>query len=161
MRRRSPDGGVSAALGGGALPEEYPTDPPSLVLNGAIFGLWGLRDAAVGLDHPGAAASFDAGVDTLAANIERWDTGSWSRYDLYPHPVTNVASPAYHALHILQLEATQALAPRDEIGSAARRFARYAESTANRTRAVGHKVLFRFAVPRSRRVAGLLPWGRA
>jgi heparosan-N-sulfate-glucuronate 5-epimerase len=157
---QSSEGGASAALDSGALPEEYPTEPPSLVLNGAIFGLWGLRDVGVALGDADASTAFGAGVDALAENVDRWDTGFWSRYDLFPHAVTNVASPAYHALHVLQLEATHGLAPRPQLADAAARFARYAASPALRARAFAAKALFRLAVPRSRRLAGVLPWSR-
>jgi heparosan-N-sulfate-glucuronate 5-epimerase len=160
LRLASSEGGASASLDGGSLPEEYPTDPPSFVLNGAIFALWGVRDAGVGLSDADASARFRDGVDVLAENVHRWDTGAWSRYDLFPHPVTNVASTAYHALHVLQLEATNELAPRPALSEAAARFAAYAESRVKRTRAFMAKALFRVAVPRSRRVAAVLPWAR-
>ncbi|HKP92036.1 MAG TPA: D-glucuronyl C5-epimerase family protein [Thermoleophilaceae bacterium] len=160
MRRPSTEGGASAQLDGRWFPEEYPTDPPSFVLNGAVFALWGLRDVAVGLGDGTAARDFEAGVDALAASIHRWDTGSWSRYDLHPHRVTNVASRAYHELHVTQLEAMADLAPRPAIGDAAARFAAYDASRARQARALARKVLFRVAEPRSARVARLLPWAR-
>ena len=160
LSRTAADGGASAPLDGTLVPEEYPTEPPSLVLNGMIFGLWGLRDVAVGLGEESARAAFEAGVDALARSIGRWDTGWWSAYDLHPHRVRNVASIGYHALHIAQLEATDALAPRPELAEAARRWAGYAESPAARARAWGAKVAFRLAVPRSARVARVVPWAR-
>ena len=156
----SAEGGASAELDGRRLPEEYPTDPPSFVLNGAIFALWGLRDVAVALDDPGARREFEAGTDALAASIELWDTGRWSRYDLYPHRVTNVASAAYHELHVAQLEAMEQLAARPELQAAAARFAGYAASPARRAAALARKVLFRLAEPRNVRAARLLPWAR-
>jgi len=156
----SSEGGASASLEGGSLPEEYPTEPPSFVLNGAIFALWGLRDVGIALGDDDALARFRDGVDVLAENVHRWDTGVWSRYDLYPHPVVNVASTAYHALHVLQLEATNTLAPHPALSDAAARFAAYAESPVKRARAFTAKALFRVAVPRSRRMATLLPWAR-
>jgi hypothetical protein len=139
---------------------EYPTDPPSFVLNGAIFALWGLRDVALALGDERAGEEFEAGVDALAASIDRWDTGSWSRYDLYPHRVANVASRAYHELHLAQLEAMQELAPRPQLAAAAERFARYAASPVRQAEALARKALFRVAEPRSARVARLLPWAR-
>ena len=160
MRLPSTEGGASAQLDGRQLPEEYPTDPPSFVLNGAIFALWGLRDVAVGLGDAEADSAFEAGVDALAASIHRWDTGGWSRYDLFPHRVVNVASGAYHELHTAQLEAMHALAPRAELARAADRFAGYAASPTRRAGALARKGLFRLAEPRSARVAGLLPWAR-
>jgi hypothetical protein len=140
---------VQARLGDGAWPEEYPTDPPSYVLNGGIFALWGLYDVREGLGDEDAAREFEQGAGVLAANLHRWDTGYWSRYDLFPHPVMNVASSFYHALHTSQLEAMQVIAPRPEFESAARRFAGYAERRTNSGRAFARKVLFRLAVPRN------------
>jgi hypothetical protein len=160
LGRTAADAGASAPLGGALVPEEYPTDPPSLVLNGMIFGLWGLRDVAVALGDGEAKAAFEAGVDALAGSIERWDTGWWSAYDLHPHPVRNVASVGYHQLHIAQLEALHALAPRPALAEAAARWAGYAGSRANRTRAWAGKIAFRAAVPRSPRVSRVLPWSR-
>ncbi|HEX8648425.1 MAG TPA: D-glucuronyl C5-epimerase family protein [Thermoleophilaceae bacterium] len=160
LGRTADEGGASAPLGSALVPEEYPTRPPSLVLNGMIFGLWGLRDVAVAYGDADARAAFEAGVDALAASIDRWDTGWWSAYDLHPHRVRNVASIGYHALHVAQLEATHELAPRPALAEAARRWAGYAESPAARARAWGAKVAFRLAVPRNPRVARALPWAR-
>ncbi|MEA2828299.1 MAG: heparosan-N-sulfate-glucuronate 5-epimerase, partial [Actinomycetota bacterium] len=154
------EGGVQAQLGGRPFPEEYPTTPPSFVLNGAIFALWGIRDVGTGLADAGALRQWHEGIDTLAANLDRWDTGWWSRYALYPHPVVNPASSFYHALHVAQLQATEALTPRPEIAAARRRFQGYAASRRCRIRAFAHKALFRVLVPRNRYLAFRLPWTR-
>src|SRR5439155_4618703 len=53
------DGGVRATLDGGWLPEEYPTTPPSLVLNGGIFALWASYDVAAGLGDEDGRALFE------------------------------------------------------------------------------------------------------
>jgi heparosan-N-sulfate-glucuronate 5-epimerase len=151
-------GGVQAILDGGPLPEEYPTDPPSHVLNGAIFGLWGYYDVAAGLDDRQAAEAFEAGVGALAGSINRWDTGYWSRYDLYPHRVVNVASWGYHALHVNQLRAMNLIAPRPEFEAAIARFERYSTLRVNRGRVLLQKLVFRSLYPRNRRLAERLPW---
>ena len=44
------EGGLRAPLGDGFFLEEYPTEMPSLVLNGGIFALWGCNDVAIALD---------------------------------------------------------------------------------------------------------------
>ena len=144
------DGGVRAALGDGFVCEEYPTSPPSLVLNGIMFGLWGCHDVALALDDPVARGLFEEGTETLAANLDRYDTGYWSRYDLYPHRVVNVASPAYHELHIDQLRATARLSGDPAFERRAERWEGYAASRAGAARAFAHKVIFRLAVPRGR-----------
>jgi heparosan-N-sulfate-glucuronate 5-epimerase len=154
----TPDGGTRASLDGGPWLEEYPTDPPSYVLNGGLFAIWGLYDVAVGLNDPRARSDFDACLDTLARNAHRWDTGRWSRYDLFPHPfMVNVASLAYHALHINQLRGMQRIAPRTEVGDVLGRFEGYAGSRTLRARAFAAKSAFRLAVPRDERLARVWP----
>ena len=161
MRRPSAEGGAMALLDGAPIPEEYPTDPPSFVLNGAIFALWGYRDVALLLGDERAGADFERGVDALAANIHRWDTGWWSLYDLFPHHVRNVASPAYHALHITQLDAMQRVEPRPELGAARDRFVAYAEGRSGELRAFAAKAAFRLLVPRNAWLARRMPSSHA
>jgi heparosan-N-sulfate-glucuronate 5-epimerase len=153
-------GGLRIPLGSGFFLEEYPTEPPSMVLNGGIFALWGYRDAAVALGDAEAEREFETGVDSLAANIMRWDTGGWTRYDLFPHPVTNIASSFYHLLHINQLRAMQVIAPRPELGAAVQRWDRYRRSRLLRATAFARKATFRLLVPRSPYLAHRLPFGR-
>jgi heparosan-N-sulfate-glucuronate 5-epimerase len=153
-------GGVQALLDGRPFPEEYPTQPPSYVLNGGIFALWGLRDVAVALGEKGARRDFAEGAETLALNLHRWDTGHWSLYDLFPHPIPNPASSFYHALHISQLQAMAMFAPHPEIDRVRARFERYAASARLRRRAFAHKCAYRLLVPRNRLLAHRLPWTR-
>lgn len=152
--------GVCAALEGAQWPEEYPTHPPSFVLNGAIFAWWGLRDVGLGLGDADAHRAFEAGVDVLASNLHRFDTGRWSLYCLRWYPVRHVASSFYHALHITQLEAMQALAPRPEFEATRERWLGYVDSAPLRWRALSQKVLFRIVVPRNPLLAHRLPWTR-
>ncbi len=152
------EGGLRARLGAGFFLEEYPTDPPSHVLNGGIFALWGYHDVALGLGDEVARREFERGVDTLAQNVGRWDTGSWSRYDLFPRRVDNVASSAYHLLHINQLLAMQLIAPSPELAAAAARFEGYLRSRPHRILAFARKALFRALVPRNRLLAHRTPF---
>jgi heparosan-N-sulfate-glucuronate 5-epimerase len=152
LRWLTSEGGASAPLGDARIPEEYPTQPPSLVLNGAIYALWGLRDVATGLDDARAATDFEAGVEALARHLHHWDTGRWSRYDLYPHAGghPNVASPAYHRLHIDQLSVRELLAPDERFSRMRARFEGYAASPRLRAGAFARKVGFRLRHPRGR-----------
>lgn len=151
----TPKGGVQASLGDRPFPEEYPTLPPSFVLNGAIFAWWGCHDVGVVLGGR-AVDDWNDAVETLARNIHRWDLGYWSAYDLFPHPIRNVASTAYHALHVNQLRAFHRLAPRPELAASLAAFERYAESRACVARAVAGKVAFRLRVPRDPTLARIL-----
>ncbi len=148
MRISTRNGGVLARLGDGIFLEEYPTDPPSFVLNGGVFALWGAYDAWRALGDEKAGGLFREARETLSEHIARWDTGFWSRYDLYPHRVVNVASSSYHTLHIDQLTALVRLSPSPSLETAASCFRAYASSRRNRTRALLHKVAFRALVRR-------------
>jgi heparosan-N-sulfate-glucuronate 5-epimerase len=151
-------GGTRTALDGRPFLEEYPTTPPSYVLNGAFFALWGFHDVGLGLGDARATADFHELVDALADRLHRWDTGYWSRYDLYPHRVANLANPFYHRLHINLLLAMQILAPRPQFEAAIQRFETYADSPANVRRVYAQKLLFRTLRPRGRVLQRLLPW---
>lgn len=152
--------GARRDLGGGPFLEETPSDPPSFILNGAMFSLWGCLDVGIGLGDGNALRLFEDGASTLAANLYRWDTGWWSRYDLHPHPVINLANPFYHRLHIDQLRAMHLVTGEPRFDATAERFERYAASRTKRVRAYAGKVRFRVRSPRSRRVARMLPWAR-
>jgi heparosan-N-sulfate-glucuronate 5-epimerase len=140
--------GLLAPLDGGYFPEEFPTDPPSLVLNGGIYALLGEYDVKLGLEDGDAGQRFAAGIETLARSLSRWDCGFWSLYDLYPHRTPHVASPWYHTFHICQLRVLDLVTKRPEFGGMADRFESYASSRFKTARALGQKVLFRLLVPR-------------
>jgi heparosan-N-sulfate-glucuronate 5-epimerase len=151
MLRSTADGGVRARLDGGIFLEEYPTDPPSFVLNGALFALWGAYDVWRGTGDDVAHGLFTEAAETLAGNLQRWDTGFWSRYDLFRlHPIVNTASPFYHALHINQLRALDTIWPSPAVASTAARFEAYAASPRMRSRALAQKVAFRILVRKPR-----------
>jgi heparosan-N-sulfate-glucuronate 5-epimerase len=135
----------------GPVLQEYPTDPPSHVLNGWIYALWGLYDLSVSMPDPEPfGGAFLAGVDTLSVRLSRYEIGrNWSRYDLFPHPVANIASPFYHRLHIELLVAMNALAPRDAFVDCAAKWRAGAENQIVRSAAIARKVLFRVTRPRS------------
>ena len=155
-----PAGGVRTILGDGPFFEEYPTEVPSLVLNGGVFALWGAYDVGVGLGSSESMEDYESGFAALAENLYRWDTGHWSLYDLYPHPIPNIASSAYHALHIAQLKAMRLITPHPEIDATLERFERYRDSRLDNTRAFARKSAFRLLVPRNTVLAHRMPWTR-
>jgi heparosan-N-sulfate-glucuronate 5-epimerase len=154
------DSGLIAVTPDGPVLQEYPSTPPAHVLNGWITSLWGLYDVAfpAGGGEPtaaraAAAEAFEAGVATLAARLDLYRTPiGWSRYDLYPHPLTNVASPFYHRLHVGHLRRLNALAPHELFTQTADDWERSGSNAALQSFAVSRKVLFRFVRPRWRRI---------
>ncbi|XP_030387198.1 D-glucuronyl C5-epimerase B isoform X2 [Scaptodrosophila lebanonensis] len=92
--------------------EEYPTTPPSLVLNGFIYSLLGLYDlnstapSSIARD---AGKLFTQGMYSLKKMLPLYDTGSGSIYDLRHLSLSgvsvapNLARWDYHATHVNQL----------------------------------------------------------
>lgn len=97
------EGGVQASFPNGDIAfEEYPFSKPNIVLNGLITALVGLHDLAeIGRDCD-AADLFGRGVQGLERNLQRYDLGFWTTYDL-AQPFRTVASEKYHRYHIAQL----------------------------------------------------------
>lgn len=89
--------------------EEYPTNPPSFVLNGFIYSLLGLYDL-LKIAPQGqadlATELFDDGIVSLKSMIMLFDMGSVTSYDLRHFTLgiaPNLARWDYHATHINQL----------------------------------------------------------
>jgi glycosyltransferase involved in cell wall biosynthesis len=128
----------------GPVLEEAPTSPPSLVLNGWIYALWGVFDVALGLGSEEAASLFDESIESLQATLDQYDTGWWSRYSLWANG-RDLAKPFYHRIHVVQLEALHALTGVDEFRAVATRWREY-DTRASAVRAVlakGREVLAR------------------
>lgn len=99
------DGGVQYKDGGGNIwLEEYIIDPPTHILNGFIWTLWGVYDYWLVTNEEESKKLFDDCLKTLQINLQRYDTGFWSLYDLSEQFLKNLASPFYHKLHIVQLK---------------------------------------------------------
>jgi hypothetical protein len=87
--------------------EEYPTDPPSYVLNGFVYCLFGLYDLFRVTGNAEVGADIERCLTTLRANLARFDTGYWSLYDrLYQELVSvyyqrNVHVPQMDVLYAL------------------------------------------------------------
>lgn len=143
----------------GPVLQEYPTDPPSHVLNGWLFALWGLYDLSVA-PRPGAhtsagraAEAFAEGSAALAARIHEYRAGfGWSLYDLFPHPLPNVASPFYHRLHLVQLRRQQELSPDPRLAAIVTEWGAAADARLSCAVALARKVAFRAVRPRWRRI---------
>lgn len=85
MRSVCPQSSVTTVLQQIPWYEEYPTEPPSFVLNGFIYSLIGLYDLltlAPALQARDAAALFQQGMKSLKKLLLAFDNGSGTNYDL-------------------------------------------------------------------------------
>ena len=128
---------------GGIWFEEYIVHPPTHILNGFIWALWGVYDYMLATGDPQARTLFRRGVDTLVRRLPQYEWGHWSLYDLPGTRIRNVASPFYHRLHVVQLRATERLVALPVLGSYADRWNGYFRNFWYRRRALVRKGLFK------------------
>ncbi len=123
--------------------EEYIVSPPTHILNGFIWALWGVYDYFLATKDGSAQELFSRGVRTLLHNLDRYDLGFWSLYEQSGTRLPMVASRFYHQLHIVQLRAMHRLTAEDAFAVVADRWESYTRSRSKRTRALCYKSAFK------------------
>ena len=123
--------------------EEYIVSPPTHILNGFIWSLWGVYDYFLATGDSAAQELFSRGVRTLLHNLDRYDLGFWSLYEQSGTRLPMVASSFYHQLHIVQLRVMRRLTGEDMFGRIADRWESYSRKRANRARALCYKSAFK------------------
>lgn len=123
--------------------EEYLIVPPTHILNGFLWALWGVWDFYLLTKSSEAENLFNACVLTLKNNIKKYDVGFWSLYDLSKQSMKMIASPFYHKLHIVQLRATSIISGEPIFEEYASKFENYEKKWLNRGRALSCKAIFK------------------
>lgn len=123
--------------------EEYLVDPPTHILNGFVWALWGVFDYWLVCRNDAARDVFDRGVATLIRNLSSYDTGYWSLYEQSGTRLKMLASPFYHRLHIVQLRVMVRLTGNTYFSGVADRWEGYARKSGNRARALLEKGIFK------------------
>jgi hypothetical protein len=138
------NGGVAFTDAAGDLWfEEYIVSPPTHILNGFIWALWGIYDCFLATRDLSAQELFARGVRTLLHNLDRYDLGFWSLYEQSGTRLPMVASRFYHQLHIVQLRIMHRLTGEVQFARVADRWESYSRSRSNRTRALCYKSAFK------------------
>jgi heparosan-N-sulfate-glucuronate 5-epimerase len=144
FQRSIDQGGVAFTDDAGDLwLEEYIVSPPTHILNGFIWALWGVYDYFLATQDDASRDLFARGVRTLQHNLDSYDLGFWSLYEQSGTRLPMVASRFYHRLHIVQLRVMHRLTGEDFFARVADRWESYALSRANRTRALCYKSVFK------------------
>ncbi len=123
--------------------EEYLVTPPSHVLNGLLWASWGLYDYGKLGGHKVGTELFERSVDTVVKNLDRWDAGFWSCYEIRPGRIPMVASPYYHTLHITQMDIMHQITGRAEFINRAGRWRSYRASRLKRNLALAYRALYK------------------
>jgi hypothetical protein len=138
------NGGVKFTDGEGNIwLEEYIIDPPTHILNGFLWALWGVWDYWLLTKDEAAFELWNGCIATLKKNLPRYDAGFWSLYDLSRQALKMIASPFYHSLHIVQLEATYRMSQEETFRSYSEKFAGYASNHLYRIMALFYKAVFK------------------
>ena len=130
--------------------EEYIVLPPTHILNGFIWAIWGVYDYFLATESSTARHLFAQATLTLRENLARYDLGFWSLYEQTGYEQSGtmlpmVASRFYHRLHVTQLRIMHRIAGDEIFARYADKWEGYARSRANRTRALCYKSAFKLA----------------
>ncbi len=123
--------------------EEYVVDPPTHILNGFIWAAWGLYDFFLTTNDESAKQLFTSAVMTLRRRLRDFDVGFWSLYEQSGKKLPMLASPFYHALHIVQLRVMHKITLEPEFQEFAERWHAYTLAPLKRNRALVQKILFK------------------
>ncbi|WP_181318858.1 D-glucuronyl C5-epimerase family protein [Photobacterium kishitanii] len=130
--------------------EEYTTINPSSVLNGHIFAIWSLRDMIEAFkinkientDQKTILNLYELVLSDLSKSLYLWDTGRWSRYDIWPEHY-NITSLFYHDLHIKQLNILYRLTQNNIFHEYELKWRKYRENPILRILSLAEKIKFR------------------
>jgi len=137
-------GGVSLPDGkDGVWLEETVVEPPTHILNGFLWALWGVRDYANTSGDPAASDLLERCTRTLGRHLDDYDCGFWSLYEQSGTKLPMLASGFYHALHISQLRITARLLEMPELARTADRWDGYAARPSCAHRALAYKAVFK------------------
>jgi len=123
--------------------EEYIVDPPTHILNGFLWALWGIYDHWLATQDVASYTLFKRATATLVRNLHAYDLGFWSLYEQSGTRLKMIASPFYHRLHIVQLRILHRMTGEDEFARVADRWESYTLSRMRRTRALVYKGAFK------------------
>ncbi len=142
--RSTDDGGVMFRDPIGRLwLEEYLVTPPTHILNGFIWGSWGILDYSIATGDVRSGALFNELLDTLRAVLPMYDVGFWSLYEQSGTRLPMLASNFYHRLHIVQLRILHRITNDPVFKEFADRWQRYSEDPFGRRRAFLQKAMFK------------------
>lgn len=125
--------------------EEYIVSPPTHILNGFIWALWGIYDFFLVTKDAESEKLFLQAIETLKIHLGDYDAGFWSLYEQSGTRLKMMASPFYHRLHIVQLQVMARLSGEKIFRDYAERWESYHRSRWRRSLALGYKAVFKLA----------------
>ena len=139
------DGGVTFKdTNGNIWIEEYIMEKePTHILNGFIWGLWGIYDYWLLTKNKDVKKLFYEYVKTLEKNLKKYDIGYWSLYELSKLQINMRASTFYHKLHIIQLKILFKMTDLKTFDDTSNEWLDYQQSKFNIFKATLMKIIFK------------------
>jgi len=125
------DGGVLNKDGNNYWIEEMLASPKH-ILNGFMWAIMGIYDYYLLTKNKKVKIWFDRFINTVKNNLNIFDTGYWSLYELSNSRVPMFASIFYHSLHIVQLKILYNMTGDNIFNIYAEKWNRYMEKKLNR-----------------------------
>jgi len=123
--------------------EEAIVNPPTHILNGFLWSLWGVYDYYLLTKNKTSKILFEKSIETLKEKLRIYDIGFWSLYELSGTKLRMLASSFYHSLHITQLRVMYKLTNEKIFNYYADKWSEYKRKRLNRSIALVHKALFK------------------
>ena len=136
------DGGCTYTdLNGFKWIEEIIRVPPTHILNGFMWALFGVYDLYLLTKNEYHKNAFEDYTKTLRHNLRIFDAGIWSYYDASEDKM--LASLFYHRLHIIQLRILYKMTKIDTFRNYAEKWYAYAQNELNKIIALFYKSGFK------------------
>jgi hypothetical protein len=116
---------------------------PTHILNGFIWGLWGIYDYWLITNDNKVYQLFKQYVKTIKENLQRYDIGYWSLYELSDLKIKMRASRFYHKLHIVQLNILSEMSKEKVFGEVAKKWSSYEDKKLNILKTTLMKIIFK------------------
>jgi hypothetical protein len=123
--------------------EEYIVDPPTHILNGFIWAMWGVHDFKIFFKNKEADELFESYTRTLTKNLHKYDIKYWSKYELSNKSIPMIASYFYHKLHIVQLDIMFTLTGKDIFKTYHIKWTKQLKNRIYKFTAFAHKSIFK------------------
>jgi len=115
------------------FPQEYPTNPPSDILNGAISSYFGVYDYYRVTRDPEIKRFCEIIASSFLGVIDQYDGGYWSFYCRWPK---YLATQHYNNVHVTQLRLLYLITGEEKFLKYSQKFKAYQSSWINRSRYV-------------------------
>ncbi len=136
------DGGVMNKISDGVWIEET-LSPACHILNGFMWALMGVWDYYLITRDETVKLWFNKFIETLDKNLNKFDTGFWSLYELSDTKMKMLASYFYHSLHIVQLKILYNISNNRNFLRYAKKWEKYRNNLLYRKMAFIYKSIFK------------------